>query len=61
MDSDFFTDIFGKASRSIPVIFGLSILYLIRDYFKEIKGRIFWSLYLLGVIFIIGLIIVFVD
>lgn len=61
MDSVFLTDIFGKASRSIPIIFGLSILYLIRDYFKDIKGRIFWALYLFSVLFYIILIIVFVD
>lgn len=49
MTSDFFIEIFGKISKVIPSIFGVALMMLIREYYKEIKGLIF------GVLFVVSL------
>ncbi|MGF6949030.1 putative membrane protein [Neobacillus sp. B4I6] len=49
MVSDFFIEIFGKISKVIPPIFGVALMMLIREYYKEIKGLIF------GVLFVVSL------
>lgn len=61
MESVFFTDIFGEAGNSIPTLFGLPLVFLMRGYFKDIKGWIFWLLFVLSVFSYLVLTIIFVD
>jgi len=46
---DFFTEIFGKMGKFVPIVFGMSLMMLIRESYKEIKGLIF------GVLFVVSL------
>ncbi|MGG0287677.1 hypothetical protein ABEY41_21725 [Peribacillus butanolivorans] len=55
-----FTDIFGKAGKSIPFLFALPLIYLIRDYYKEIKEVDFGMMLLLSIA-LQGLVFSFVD
>ncbi|KKI92086.1 hypothetical protein WQ54_10905 [Bacillus sp. SA1-12] len=61
MESVFFTDIFGKAGNSIPTLFGLPLVFLMRGYFKDIKRWLFWLLFVLSVFSYLVLTIIFVD
>ncbi|MFB7642601.1 hypothetical protein [Peribacillus butanolivorans] len=61
MESIFLTDIFGKAGKSIPTLFALPIIYLIRGYYKEIKELDFVMMVFLSIFSYIGLVIIFVD
>ncbi|PEJ29879.1 hypothetical protein CN689_21600 [Peribacillus butanolivorans] len=60
MESILFTDIFGKAGKSIPFLFALPLIYLIRDYYKEIKEVDFGMMLLLSIA-LQGLVFSFVD
>ncbi|MFC9601843.1 hypothetical protein ACFTQL_29605 [Peribacillus butanolivorans] len=61
MESIFLTDIFGKAGKSIPTLFALPLIYLIRDYYKEIKELDFVMMVFLSIASFTGLAIIFVD
>ncbi|MEC0272300.1 hypothetical protein [Peribacillus frigoritolerans] len=61
MESIFFTDIFGRAGNSIPTLFALPLIYLIRDYYKEIKEVDFGMMVFLSIASYLGLAFIFVD
>jgi hypothetical protein len=61
MESVFFTDIFGDVGNTIPTLFGLPLVHLIRGYFKDIKVWIFWLLFILSVFSYLVLTIILVD
>ena len=61
MGSEFISDIFGGISRPIVSLFGASLAWLIKNYFKEIKGFVFVLLFILSACLYIGLIMLFVD
>ncbi len=48
MDSNFLIDIFVYVSNNIPIYFGIPLLFIIRQYFKEIRILIFISLWILS-------------
>ncbi|WP_252504458.1 hypothetical protein [Sporosarcina sp. Marseille-Q4943] len=49
MDSEFLIDIFGNMGDDISIYFGLPLLYLIRNYFKEIKTLLYILLFFLSI------------
>jgi hypothetical protein len=61
MESMFFTDFFGKMGNSIPTLFALPLIVLIQDYFKDIKGRIFWLLVVLSFASYLVLTVILID
>ncbi|WP_374967351.1 hypothetical protein [Lysinibacillus sp. RS5] len=60
MESDFLIDIYGNTGKDISLVFGIPLLYLIRNYYKEIKGLVFGLLFLLSFFLYMGLITFFV-
>ncbi|AOH56620.1 hypothetical protein ABE28_019815 [Peribacillus muralis] len=61
MESIFLTDIFGRAAKSVPILYGLALIYLIRDYFKEIKEPDFVMMVFLSIASYMGLVVIFVE
>ncbi|MBA9028992.1 hypothetical protein [Peribacillus huizhouensis] len=61
MDTVMLSDLFGGISNSIVKIAGISLLFLIRHYFKDINGFVFWLLFILGIMLFLGLVVAFVD
>ena len=61
MESDFFIEIFGKISKAIPSIFGVPLLMLVRDYYKDIKGLFFGVLFVVSLLSYLVLTVIFVK
>jgi hypothetical protein len=61
MAGDFFISIFGKISRVIPSIFGVSLMMLIREHYKEIKSLIFFVLIVVSILSYLALTFIFVK
>lgn len=49
MNSELLINIFGNMGDDISILFGLPLLYLIRNYFKEIKTLLYILLFFLSV------------